>query len=268
MVDLETIQKALAQFGLSGKQAEIYVLLVTHQELRIQEIVELSNIPRSSVYENLRRLYALGIAEEIVDDNFKKIRAYPISGMRHGLDEEILVLQRQASMLDDLEQTINLLATHEPEPTRVRYYKRRTGARQVYWNTLKALDTVCVYSEWGRQKYVGLKFYENFAIENRQRKLQEKVLVNLTPHILETIKLYNLPGAPIARTRVEDIRVLDAKTVHIKGDTMIYNDIYAQVYLKNVEIHGFEIESHDFVETQRSIFETLWQTAKPVTDFI
>ena len=70
------------------------------------------------------------------------------------------------------------------------------------------------------------------------------------------------------RTSVEDIRVLDRSQVSIKGDTLMYNNIYAQIYLRDVAIHGFEIESDDFVRTQRSIFETLWQTAKPVAAFL
>lgn len=268
MPNLAAIQKQLQQLGLTDKQAQIYLLLVTHQELRIQEIVSLTHMPRSSVYENLRQLYKLGIAEEILDDNFKRARAYPISVMRHELDEAITDLQKQADSLDTLEKSIGLVTSHNPGPTHVRYYKSRVGARQMYWNTLKSSDTLYVYSEWGRQSYVGLKYYAKFVAESRERGLREKVLINPLPETLERIRQENVPGSPTSRTRVEDIRVLDTKAVHIKGDTLIYNDIYAQVYLKNVEIHGFEIESHDFVRTQRSIFETLWQTAKPVTDFL
>jgi len=268
MSDSSKLRQQLEGFGLSGKQAEIYLLLVLRGELRVQEIVTLSHIPRSSVYENLRQLYELGLAEEIIDDNFKKVRAYPIGVMRHNLDEKIVDLQQRIHDLAALEKAIDIAAAPGAGITHVRYYKGRTGARQLYWNTLKASYTVYVYSEWGRQKYVGLKFYENFASENRNRGLTEKVLINLNSEILETIKRHTLTGSPMTRTRIEDIRVIDAKTVRIKGDTMIYNDIYAQAYLQNVEIHGFEIESHDFVETQRSIFETLWQMAKPITDFL
>ncbi|HSX16891.1 MAG TPA: helix-turn-helix domain-containing protein [Patescibacteria group bacterium] len=268
MAKREDLQKELENLGLSSKQAELYLLLVAHTELRIQEIVELSHTPRSTVYENLRCLYQLGIAEEIVDDNFKRVRAYPIGMMRHVLDEQITTLQQRVAGLEALEKSIGLIAGNDPRSTTIRYYKGRAGARQIYWNTLKTKDTVYVYTEWGRQQYVGLKYYERFVTETRHRQLQERVLINLTPQILETIRQYNLPGTPITRTRVEDIRVIDATVVHIKGDTLMYNDVYAQVYLKNVEINGFEIEGQDFVNTQRSIFETLWNTAQPVTDFL
>ncbi len=265
--NLQIIQTGLEQLGLSAKQVEIYLLLVTRKDLRIQEIAKLSAMPRSSVYENLRHLHELGLVEETIDDNFKRVRAYPVGVLRHELDEQIAALMRQVDNLNALETAIGHIGTQE-NPTNVRYYKGRTGARQIYWNTLKTNDTVYVYSEWGRQQYVGLKFYERFANENRSRGLQEKVLINPTPQILDMIKLHSVPQAPYTRTRVEDIRVLASSIVHIKGDTIIYNDVYAQVYLKNVEIHGFEIESQDFVETQRSIFRTLWEQAKPLSDFL
>ncbi len=266
MTDFTKITKELEKFGLSKNQAEIYLLLVEHKELRIQEIVRLSQIPRSSVYLCLRGLFELGIAEEIIEDNFKKIRPYSVGTMRHGLDEKLLHLQRLKNDLGFLEKAITFSSPKGSQnSTTIRYYKGRSGARQLYWNSLNAKNTTYVYSDWGRSRYVGMKFYESFVEEWRRRKLKEKVLINLTPESLESIRKYNYPGSPISRTSIKDIRTIDKKSIPIKGDTLMYNNIYAQVYLKNVEINGFEIESTLFTETQRSIFETLWNMAKPVS---
>ncbi|HTH72279.1 MAG TPA: helix-turn-helix domain-containing protein [Candidatus Pristimantibacillus sp.] len=269
MSDLAHIKQQLQRFGLSDGQAEIYLLLVGHQELRIQEIAALTGIPRSSVYESLKKLYELGIAEEIVEDNYKKIRPYPIGVMRHGFDERISDLQRLVTDLDDIEQSIEVAAAKTSSgAASVRYYKGRSGARQLFWNSLKADDVMYIYSEWTRVRYVGIKYYENFVAESRKRGVREKVLVNPEPRVLDTIEKYILPGnSPTFRTRVEDIRVLDENIIKIKGETLIYGPVYAQAYLKNVEIHGFEIESQTFVNTQRSIFETLWDMGIPVTNY-
>jgi sugar-specific transcriptional regulator TrmB len=161
------IHRELMQLGLNDKQAELYLLLVKHKELRIQEIVNLSQLPRSSVYEHLNKLYKFGIAEEIVENNYKKIRAYPISSIGHNLNEEIQKLKRMSDNLGALEKTINLnISKHNDDLASVRYYRDRAGARQIYWNSLKAKNTVYVYSEWGRSKYVGKKFYEDFVSIN------------------------------------------------------------------------------------------------------
>lgn len=265
MNNLTNVQRELQKFGLSKDQAKIYLLLVEHQELRIQEITNLAKIPRSSVYENLKKLYELGIAEEIVYESYKKIRPYSVGVMRHGLDEKALEINRLVNDLEKLEKAIPLIrAANDTGATSVRYYKERSGARQLYWNTLKAQSTVYVYSDWGRGRYVGMKYYERFVAESRHRHIKEKVLINATPSALDSIRIYNYPGSPISRTKLEDLRVLDEKKIRIQGDTLIYDNVYAQVYLKNIEINGFEIESQQFVETQRSIFEALWETALPI----
>lgn len=267
MTDFDDLQKELEKFGLSKNQARIYLLLVTHKELRIQEIVKLAKIPRSSVYESLNKLFELGIAEEIIEDTYKKIRPYSIGIITHGFDEEVLRLQKIKSDLNALEQTLTVTPpASAKDATTVRYYKDRSGARQLFWNSLKAEDTVYVYSDWSRRRYVGMKYYEYFVAESRRRQIKERVLINVTAETLTAIKMYE--GSPISRTRIEDIRVLDGKKTLIRGDTVIYDNIYAHVYLKNVTINGFEIENKQFVEMQRSIFETLWDMAIPVSQFL
>lgn len=254
----------LIKLGFSKNQSVIYMTLVAHGELRIQEITNLTKIPRSSVYENLKTLYELGLAEEIVEDNFKKVRPYPLSSMRHSLQEKIVQLQVQSKTLSNLEKQLNILVNRKPDlPTVVRFYRGVIGARQLFWNSLKAKNTVYVYSAWGRPEFVGKKFYMDFVKESYARKIKEKVLVNPSARVLASIG-QNI-GPPFRRTRIEDIRALDEAKISIKGETLIYNNIYAQVYLDTGVINGFEIESDSFTDTQRSIFETLSTMAKPVS---
>lgn len=265
MINSTQLKNELETIGLSPSQAEIYLLVFTHHELRIQEIVNLAKIPRSSVYQNLKQLYSLGLAEEIIDNNYKRIRAYPIDSLRQHLDDQIRQIENLTTGLDQFQKTTatpsNMLAS-----TQMRFYKDRAGARQLLWNTLKATDTIYVYSHWGRGQYVGMKFYENFVAESRIRKIKEKVLINPSERVISSIKTYT--GKAISRANINNIRCLDQRDVLIIGETFIYDNVYAQVYLKNQSIDGFEIESHQFVATQRSIFETLWKTAQPVSAFL
>lgn len=269
MLEDKLIIGELIKLGLSNSQAKIYLTLISRHELRIQEIVKLTGLPRSSVYGDIKRLFELGIAEEVVHDHFKVIRPYSVGAMHHGLDEDILRLQRLKNDLEKLERS--LLVSEpiiDPGTTKITYYRDRSGARQLYWNTLKTSDTVYVYSDWGRGRYVGMRFYEKFVEESRERMIKEKVLINPTKANLESIKKYTFPGSTISRTRIRDIRVIDLKKVPIKGDTLIYDSTYAQVFLKGLEINGFEIKNIDFVETQRALFKTLWADAKPIKSFL
>lgn len=267
MADSRALRKQLERFGLTENQAAVYLLLVEHKELRIQEITKLAQIPRSTVYESLKGLFEHGLAEEIVEENYKVIRPYPIEVLKNTLNERIYELQ---GMTASLESVGNVLASMDDmvslRSTTVRYYRDVAGARQLFWNTLKSKGTVYVYSAFGRSKFVGKKFYMNFVTESAERQIKEQVLINPTRRAFDLILRDD--GSSLARTKIDTIRTLDQTNILIQGETFIYDDVYAQVYLDTGEINGFEIESKLFTETQRSIFETLWKMAEPVSPLL
>ncbi len=103
MANFKEIKNELKKFGLSENQALIYLLVVIHTQLRIQKIVNLTQIPRSSVYENLKILFELGLIEKVVEDKFIRIKPYPISSIRHDLNEKLLQVQAQIANLDNVD---------------------------------------------------------------------------------------------------------------------------------------------------------------------
>lgn len=263
MTIISDIAKELEKFGLSKEQAKIYMLLVREGELRIQDIVKLAHIPRSSVYEHLEPLFELGLIEKIIDDKFVRIKSYPLSSLKHGLNEKISSLQTLIADVDGVEKSIAATSnTPLSGQTAMRFYRGVSGARQLFWNSLNAKSCVYVYSSFGRSAFVGRKFYTDFVAESKERKIKERVLVNPNERTLEFIRKDD--GSPVARTKTEDIRVIEEAKLHIKGETFIYDNIYAQVTLHTDEITGFEIESSDFTNPQRSVFEILWNIAKPL----
>jgi len=268
-VNLAYIRNELQKFGLSVKQAEIYILLVAHKELRIPEIIRLTGLSRSSVYMHLDSLYEYGLAEEIVESSYRLIRPYSISVMRHGLNEQIVTLKKLSSDLDKLEKSLVLAEPELPvQSCKVRYYKDRSGARQLFWNTLKGDSEVLAFSEWGRDRFVGTNFYHSFVVESKQRQINERSLINLKPETLEFIRKYNKSGLNISRTKLSNIRVIDKDILPIKGESFIYGNTFAQVYISGIKIHGFEVENVNFANTQKKVFEAFWNLGQPVANFL
>lgn len=267
MASLKEVKNELIQLGLSENQAQVYLVLIQKGELRIQDLVRLAKIPRSSIYDIITSLLGLGLVEKIVDEKFNKIKAYPILSIRHGLNEKLMELQAQLSRLEHLDKDIDQLPKNGlPTSTAVRYYQGVSGARQLLWNTLKTTQPIYVYSAWGRGSYVGIKFYKSFVAESRQRQIKEQVLINPSERVFESIRKY--ADTSIGRTSPKNIRAVDSENILIKGETFIYDNVYAQLYLKEEEIGGFEIESQNFTQMQKSIFETLWNAAKPVSELL
>lgn len=263
---MNELQTKLVKYGLNEQQAALYELLTLRGEVRIPDIVKALNIPRSSVYEHIRALQALGLAVELQDGAHKKVKAYPIGNLRHGLDEQLADLQQLAAGLEELEKQLRVPAGQPAPAMSVRYYQGIAGARQLMWNSLKTKNTVLVYSQWGRSRFVGKQYYENFVEASKKREIHENVLVNPGKEMLYDI-MAGL-GQSTSRTNSEDIRAIEASKIVINGETFIYDDTYAQVYLRSGEITGFEIQSAHFAAMQRSIFVELWANAQPVTALI
>lgn len=250
----------LKDLHLTEAQARLYLCLVANDGLRIKELVSLTAIPRSSIYEHIRGLISLGLIEEVVVDTYKILKAAPIGILRHNLSEQMQSLKYQREVVSEIEDRLaQWRQTTPPHFTTVRYYRGIAGARQLFWNTLKSRNTIYVYSEWGRSKFVGTDFYQRFVAESRNRGFKEKVITNPRPETIASIKS-DLNG-PSARTKLKNIRFVD-DSIGIKGETFIYDNVYAQIYLKGGVIDGFEIESQRFVDTQRAIFKTLYASGQ------
>ncbi len=264
MINLEEIHIQLETLGLTHQEALLYVSLVQNGDLRIHQLCHFTQIPRSSVYEVVNELVSLGLITEVVKDKYKVFQAYPLSHLNHHIQEQVSNLNYLSKSIPDIESKLASVKNSSPPQTAVRSYIGRNGARQIFWNSLKTNSTVYVYSEFGRSQYLGNKFYTNFVEESTNSDIQEKVLISPTKHAVDLIVKDN--GSSLSRTQISNIRY--SEDINVKGETLIYDNTYAQVYLSTSEIHGFEINDSNFIHTQRSIFEALWDHAIPVENLI
>jgi hypothetical protein len=113
---------------------------------------------------------------------------------------------------------------------------------------------------------VGINFYKKFVAESKDRDISEKVIINPSASALKSIREHY--GSPLGRTAIDDIKAINVDDLLIKGETFIYDNVYAQIFLKDEVIHGFEVESKHFAKMQHSIFEKLWQESIPLSDVI
>jgi hypothetical protein len=144
----------------------------------------------------------------------------------------------------------------------IKYFSEVNGARQLFWNTLRTDKEVFVYSEFGRSKFVGKRFYKSFVARSKEIGFRERVIINPKPRVINLLKRDN--NTPLARTKVETMRAVETKTFRIKGESFIYDDVYAVVYLQDCKIEGFEIKSMHFSLMQKRMWGTMWDLGVPV----
>jgi sugar-specific transcriptional regulator TrmB len=263
---MHKMSRTLEKFGLTTIQSNIYLFLSQNGRKRISVLSTLLGIPRTSIYEALKQLINMGLIEEILEDTYRSYEAQPLGILRHGLNDKKIQLEHLYKELSLVENQISKLALPIHPKLTIRHYKGVAGARQLFWNTLKSREKLYVYSEWGRGRYLGIEYYKNFVSASKERGVRESVLINPTTRVTESIRAH--VNTPVSRTNLQTIRTIPEQKIKFRGETFMYDAIYAQVYLKDREITGFEIESKRFVDTQRAIFETLWDNATPLSKLL
>lgn len=261
MADTSDISEHLISFGLTKKEASLYLALSGKLPHTVLELSRLLRLPRTTIYDHLTNLIEKGFVERIVKYKSQQFRAYPIDILTHAIDQQQTRLATLTSSYEYLKSHIHEHGT--TAETQARYYHGPTGIRQMMWNALSAEKEIIGYSVMGRKEIVGSAFLKRFLEEFAQKQLIDRVLINPSKHTIQHVKDGDIPiqGKYI---NMERIRTLPEAQLRITGDTTIYNNIFAVMYWQQKEIVGVEIENPELVTMQKSIFETLWKLAKPL----
>ncbi|MCA9391777.1 hypothetical protein KC614_01045 [candidate division WWE3 bacterium] len=258
----------LKTFGVPEVAAKIYLQLASNPPLSINELSSQLTIPRTTIYDNVEKLIEFKLVERVFKHKSQKIKAYPIDTLQTMVDEQQSKADQLATSLDALKHNL-VISPNFNTLTEVRYYQGVKGLEQLMWNTLKAKNDMVGYSTYGRREFVGKAFVKRYVEEFRRKRLKDRVIINPLPDTLDYLKKYVLTGDVHQQSRSPElIRYLGENEIYISGDTTIYNDTFSVAYWLSGEVVGIEIDNKEFVKTQRSIFESLWKTAKPISEVI
>jgi Predicted transcriptional regulators len=75
MNDLKEVEKLIINFGLSIREAKVYISLFHKKDFTASEIQQLVDIPRTKVYEVLHQLISKGMCTEKKIGRYKKYEA-------------------------------------------------------------------------------------------------------------------------------------------------------------------------------------------------
>lgn len=260
MITSNLIHK-LHSFGLNQIESQIYLHLQNKPAETVVEISNQLNIPRSSVYDNCKKLLEKGLLEKVILYKSQKFKAHPLSILES-------IIDHQKNHITHLEEDLEFLSKHLPKSniqslaTEVKYYQGAQGLRQMMWNALNAKTETIGYSIFGRKEIVGNKFNDRWIAEFKRKKLKDRVITNPESETIQYIQT-NISNHNM-QMDTNGIRTLPKDQLYVSGDTTIYNNTFSVCYWKNGEIVGVEIINPELVKTQKTIFENLWQVAKPL----
>ncbi len=245
------IEKLLADIGLSDKEIEVYLSLLTLGNARVSEITQEAGVNRTSGYDILSAL----VEKRIVSVSGKKPRQEytaedPMSlvgylGKTINDKQELLI--RAKGMVGELQMIHN----KENRP-RVTFYEGTDGLKNVYENTLTSTETIRGFANVD-QMHKGLPGY---FPEYYRRRAEAGINIRAI-----------LSGNQEGLERAEKDRQEKRKTVFV--DPEKYNfvpeiDIYDNKIMiaSWKEQLGIIIESEEISDAMKKIYDLAWVGAE------
>lgn len=249
MLGMETIS-ALRKFGLSEKEAKVYLCLLGLGEALASEVGAKTNIPRQLIYDLFERLIGSGLVSFVIKDNKKYFKAAPPEQMISILQEKERSLQEAMPELKKIE------AFEEHKKPKIEVYEGIEGMKTILNDVLRAENKeLIVYGSSKSSFEVIPAFMENWHNRRIKQRLKVRIIYNETEETKKRIKEFE------HTLKLMEIRFLPVEVLTPTA-TLIYGDkIALTVWLKD-EPYATLIGSKELKEVYKAYFETIWKIAK------
>jgi sugar-specific transcriptional regulator TrmB len=246
--------KQLVEFGLSEKEARVYLALLELEVAAVSEIAKTAEVNRSSAYVVLESLKKKGLVSVSGD---KKIQNYV------AVSPELLLheAENRAKKTQDLKNKINnilseLKALHKDTKHRpkVMVFEGKSGLREVYWDILKTpgANDLRVFADPARI----FNLFPDFMNQNIARIKKGIKMYAINPATKESINLLKMP----LRNSQDEFALIPKNKFNFSSDIAIWGDKIGLASPR--EQFGIIIENKEIAEMLRNSFELAWQEAK------
>jgi len=240
---------ALKQFGLSEKEARIYLASLELGEFGAAEIALKSNIPRTLVYDVLERLIDLGLISYSIRSNRKSFAP-------SNPEEMLAILKAKEKSIKKILPELKALQKKEGYPRpKVQIYEGKEGMKSAMDNLLNyGVKEFLAYGSSRSSFEIIPAFMEEWHRERIKKKVLMKILYNDTSESRKKVKTHT-NSLQYARYRFMPI-TLESPTA-----TIIYAD---RVVLQSWTTEPFAvlITNKEMADNQRKYFSELWKIAR------
>lgn len=244
------IVKTLVEYGLSDKEAKMYLAILKLEIATVNEAAETAGINRSSAYVVLESLKDKGL---VFCSQDKKIQQYLATDPSLLLQKATDEAQRQKDIKEKISEIIpELKALHKDskQKPKVMVFEGEKG-------TINALSL----SLDSKEKVM--------RVLSSSEQVSDLMIDYTIKRFNKGIKMFGIhPDGPIARSLIEkapknfdENLLLPANKYKISADIAIFDDKIGYISNKQKGI-SFIIENKDMAEVMKTIFDLAWQEVK------
>ena len=236
------MKQELIEYGLSDKEAEIYLITIKTGEATANRIAELADLARSTTYDILERLKNLGLISSYIEGNKTHFVAKSPDALLISLDEK---KQKINKILPDLKEIRKKIG--EKPTTEV--FQCKIAILNLLNEILENAKSLKVIGS--RENALGRIDYhpEKFAIRRVEKKIPLKQILEISETAEKAKKK--------KYTETRFLKELEKS----KEVTFIFDDYVYHILLQH-EITAIKIKSKEHSRATEIMFDKLWKIAK------
>lgn len=239
------LEKILQAYGLSEKQAKVYLASLEIGSAPVQKIAQKAQLSRSTVYEVLESLVHRGFVSIFMKKRIKYFSA-------EDPDQIIRLAESKAAVLRDALPELNAIVGDSRKRPTVRFYQNREEMKIILDSILEeASDLICFAS-------VDDFFHE--LGDYQQRFLKKRISKKIPLRVI-------LRDSEKARER-QRLGQQELRQVKIVPNNFPFHGLF-YVWKNKIAMFSFTsdfvavvIESKELSSMQRAFFEHLWEITK------
>jgi sugar-specific transcriptional regulator TrmB/pimeloyl-ACP methyl ester carboxylesterase len=272
-VSQKKAKNVLREFGLTSKEADVYIFLARHEVLTGGEIAKQTKIARSLVYRILKSLQAKGLVEPTLETP-KRFVAIPFESalnliIRIRQEEALLVEKAKKDLLADW----RVISKAKPE-ARIEKFVVIEGSKKIYAKILNMikdakyqLSGILPVSALSRAEQIGV--FEAVNKHPLKNRIKFQFITEVNSQNTEAVKLLK-PKLKAeldlkARNLESEITSFPIFVIRDKEEAMIFIRPEVDAAIEKQGDVCIYTNCESLVQTFDGIFQNLWQTSTDLT---
>ncbi|KKP80171.1 MAG: hypothetical protein A2271_03730 [Candidatus Moranbacteria bacterium RIFOXYA12_FULL_35_19] len=244
---MENLDKNFEYLGILGKEKDIYLALLKLKKATVAQIARLAEVKRTTVYHCLDSLLGKNLVVQIILDNKKfYVAEDPEISLNNLLEERKKIIQYSIPEL----KNIFGAGIYQPE---IKIYRNISGMKKLFEDALTNKEKKERYylSDFNLEELMGKEFVDDFV--------ERRIKTGIKSQALRSFKYKPEREAGIIHAKeLREVRFVPEEII-IKPYVCIYDDKVAMISTKEEKL-GFIIQSHEFAEAQKAIFDMIWNS--------
>lgn len=247
--NLQTLEQNLLDYGLTNKQAKVYLAALQLGTANVQAIAEKAGVERTNTYDAIEGLIDKRLMSITTSGKKRFFSAEPPEALRQ------VIKEKESKLIQLLPELRSLHNVSDFKP-RIRFYPGVEGYKAVYEDTLTVSDRLLfgIYSSQDIIDVLGMDFIRRIINQRVEKGITLRVI---RPRETEVAGLW-----PAGEEELREVR-LAPKGMIFPLVTFVYDNKVIILSSKR-ETFGLVMESHDIALAHQNYFKALWQISSPL----